>query len=130
MGFYAPYKPEQRSLWLIAFRTILGSQKDVVRLIAKKYLVHWFESEIDYCFSVDCGRIYMEQERNIINNKKCLLVKLGGLGFTDFLCHICVAYMKQKKNVVIFCHSPMNLVNQCMSFFLLTILWLLANSDS
>jgi len=117
MGFYAPYKLEQRSLWLIAFRTILGSQKDVVRLIAKKYLLHWFESEIDFSFSIDCGRIYVKHERRILNNKKCLLVKLGELGLSDFLCHLCVSYMKQKKNVVVFCDSSMNLVSQCMSFF-------------
>jgi hypothetical protein len=102
MGFYAPYKPEQRSLWLIAFRTILGSQKDVVRLIAKKYLFHWFESEIDFSFSVDCGRIYMEQERNILNKTNLTMVHTN-VDVVDFVSNVCIANMKSKINILLFC---------------------------
>ncbi len=116
MGFYAPYKPEQRSLWLIAFSSVLGTCRDVVRYIAKKHLLHWFESKTDYCFSVDCGRIYEEVERNILNNIDLHFVETKK-DFHVFLCSVCAAYMKTNKNVLLFCDKKFWLVSIIANMF-------------
>lgn len=113
---WCPYKPEQRSLWLIAYRSVLGTCKDVVRYIAKNHLLHWFKSDLDYRFSVDCGMIYEEVERNILNNIDLTFVETKK-NVNVFLCGICAAYMKTKKNVLLFCDKQFWLVSNIANMF-------------
>jgi hypothetical protein len=105
MGFYAPYKPEQELLWLIAYRTILKPYKDVIRYIARKHLVHWVKDKLDYYFSIDFGRLYKEEEERAIHNEPLdTFVKVYNDKF-DFICCTVASNLKVKRNVLLFCSN-------------------------
>lgn len=104
MGFYAPYRLEQNSLWLIAYRSVLITCKDIVRLIARKYLVHWFKDKADYYFSVDFGRLYREEERAIQYSDTFVQVEKDQ---QELVCQLSVANLKANKNVLLLCEMPL-----------------------
>jgi len=116
MGFYAPYKPEQILLWLIAYRTILKPYKDVIRYIARNHLVHWVKDEADYHFSIDFGRLYKEEERAIHNETLDTFVKVDNEKF-DFICCTVASNLKVKRNVLLFCSNVVKYRNSISYMF-------------
>jgi hypothetical protein len=106
MGFYAPYLPEQKMMWLIACQTILGQYKDVVRYICRRHLVHWFENKAEHCFSIQFGRMLFEEERSLYllaQQHDILFIKAPNNQTTkNFIRFVCAAELLAGQHVSLF----------------------------